>query len=151
MWHFHGKPVSSINDFPTPEKLLGFVYKITNLQTGQIYIGKKNFFSKRKKNLTKAEMPTDKRKKTYKHVVKESDWQTYYGSNKELVADVQALGETYFRREILQLACTSKHLNYLEVKFQFAHGVLENASYNGNILGKFYQKDVKSCYDSTGQ
>lgn len=146
MWLFNGKPVHSIEDFPDHENLLGFIYKISNLRTGKIYIGKKNLLTKRKKNLTKAERSTDKRKKTWKHVIKESDWKTYYGSNQELNDDVTTYGESFFCREILALACTSKNLSYLEVKHQFAHAVLENESYNSNIMGKFFTKDIKSCY-----
>jgi hypothetical protein len=144
MWLYQGKQISSYDDLPKVDGLVGFVYRITNLRSGQIYIGKKNFFSKRKKNLTKKELATitDKRLKKYKHVVKESDWMKYWGSNDDLQLDVVTHGETFFRREIIGLATSTKALSYLEVKYQFIYPVLEDESYNGNILGKFYKKDM---------
>ena len=143
---YNGRTIHSITDLPDHEKLIGFVYRVQNLITGQIYIGKKNFFTKRKKNLTKKELSTDKRRKTYKHVVKEGDWMTYWGSNDELNQDVLRQGEPFFRREMIALATSSKALSYLEVKYQFQYGVLENESYNGNLLGKFYKKDMEGIY-----
>ena len=143
MWLYYGKPVQSIEDLPDYIQLFGFCYKITNLKTSAIYIGKKNFFSSRKKKLSKKELSTDKRKKTYKIVTAESDWRTYWGSNKQLQEDVQQLGEHSFSREILELAKTKKFLTYLELKYQFIFNVLGQTSYNGNILGRFYSRDLE--------
>ena len=124
----------------------GFVYKITNIQTNKFYIGKKNFFSKQNKPLTKAELAeqTDKRKSKKKLVVKESNWKTYWGSNKELLEDVKKLGEDQFDRQILTLCKTKKALTYWEVHYQCKHEciVSPSFSYNDNILGKFFPKDV---------
>jgi len=36
-----------------PENCVGFVYKITNIQTGKFYIGKKSLYSNVRKRLTK--------------------------------------------------------------------------------------------------
>jgi hypothetical protein len=143
MWLYNGNPVTSLDQLPDFEDLEGFCYKITNLKTGAIYIGKKNFQSKRKKSLPKKEISTDKRKKTYKIVVKESDWQSYYGSSKQLQEDIARIGKPFFKREILELAKTKKYLSYLELKHQFINNVLGTNSYNGNILGRFYPKDLE--------
>ena len=34
-------------------------------------------------------------------------------------------------------------MTYLELKYQIIYNVLENNSYNNNILGKFYRKDIE--------
>lgn len=121
----------------------GFIYKIT-LSNGKSYLGKKNFFTERKVKLGKKELAliTDKRLKKYKIVKKESDWQTYIGSNKELKEDV-AKGVSVVSRDILFIARDTKQLTYLETRELFKEGVLEREGfYNDNILGKFFRKDV---------
>jgi hypothetical protein len=144
-WNYQGNPVNQLTDLPNSDNLIGFVYKITNLKTGAIYIGKKSVQSHRKKTLTKAELAliTDKRLKKYKIVTKESDWKKYWGSNKQLQEDIKSYGDTFFNREILELAYSKKYLTYLELKYQFTLDVLGRNSYNGNILGRFYPKDLQ--------
>ena len=61
---------------------------------------------------------------------------------KELIADIKLLGVEKFRREIIYLAKGKKQLTYLELKAQFEHDVLEINSYNDNIAGKFFRKDL---------
>ena len=79
MWLYKGKNYSEIHD----SKLVGFVYLMTYLPTGQKYIGKKNFYSTRKVVKTKKELAliTDKRLSKKKIVTKESNWKTYKSSN----------------------------------------------------------------------
>jgi hypothetical protein len=138
-WRFWGT-LDSIQDYE------GFIYKITNNQTNKFYIGKKNFFSKQNKPLTKTELAeqTDKRKSKKKLVIKESNWRTYWGSNKELLKDVKELGEDQFDRQILTLCKTKKSLTYWEMHHQCKHECIVSPqfSYNDNILGKFFPKDV---------
>lgn len=116
-----------------PQDCVGFVYIITNLTNNRRYIGKKLAkFAK-----TTYKMHTQKngkrvRKKIRSHI--DSDWQQYWGSSKELSADIARLSTLSFRREIIHL-CNSKAIcSYLEAKEQFAHKVLEsNDWYNGQI------------------
>jgi hypothetical protein len=75
----------------------GFVYMITNLETGRKYIGKKLFY------FSKTRQVKGKKKK-FKVV---SDWPTYYGSSEELQKDVVLYGKEKFKREIIHL-CKSK-------------------------------------------
>lgn len=139
-WRFWGK-LDNIQEYE------GFVYKITNSISGKFYIGKKNFFSKQNKPLTKTELAeqTDKRKSKKKLVVKESNWQTYWGSNKELLEDVKKLGEDKFDKQILILCKTKKSLTYYELHYQCKYECLVSPifSYNDNILGKFFPKDLQ--------
>ena len=46
-WSYQGKSITEISDIL---RTIGFIYKITNHQTGEYYIGKKSLYVK--KNLT---------------------------------------------------------------------------------------------------
>ena len=86
------------------------------------------------------------RKPKYKVVTKESDWQTYYGSNKAVQGLIKEGKENEFSRQILKLCSSKKLLTYYEAKFLFMNEVLEypDKYFNDNILGKFYTKDLVS-------
>ena len=130
-----------------PEDWVGFVYKITNKINGKFYIGKKVFWNNRKTKLTKkeiAEQTGPGRKPTHKVVTKESDWLTYWGSNKDLLADIQELGMDNFERKILTLCKSKKELTYWEMHYQCKEEVLLVNAYNDNILGKFFTQDLVS-------
>jgi hypothetical protein len=130
-----------------PEDWVGFVYKITNKTNGKFYIGKKVFWNNRKTKLTKkeiAEQTGPGRKPTHKVVTKESDWLTYWGSNKDLLADIQELGMDNFERKILTLCKSKKELTYWEMHYQCKEEVLLVDAYNDNILGKFFTQDLVS-------
>jgi len=64
----------------------------------------------------------------------------------ELNNDIKRLGLDKFKFEILEYACNKKYMTYCEVKYQFKHTVLENDSYNGNILGKLFNSDTENCH-----
>lgn len=128
-----------------PEDWFGFVYVIKNKVTGRIYVGKKVFWNNTKKKLTKTELAEQTgpgRKPTHKRVTKESNWLTYWGSNKELLADVKELGMSSFERRILKLCKSKKELTYYELHYQCKEEVLLTNAYNDNILGKFYRRDL---------
>ena len=131
-WTYEGAAFTSadINDF------FGFVYRITNLQTGKQYIGRKYFYSKRKPRGGK------------RRVTSESDWKQYYGSSDELKADRKIFGSDIFKREILSLHETLGKVNFEETRQLFLNNVLTEsltdgtpAYYNSNILGRYYRKD----------
>ena len=112
----------------------GFVYQIINLTNGKKYIGKKFFYSSRTKQV--------KGKK--KKVKVSSNWQTYYGSNTELVNDVILHGEDNFFREILHLCKSKGECGYLEAKEQFVRGVIEgNDYYNTWIMVRVRKSHIK--------
>tara|TARA_R100000008_G_scaffold83837_1_gene69820 strand:+ start:1267 stop:1713 length:447 start_codon:yes stop_codon:yes gene_type:complete len=131
-WTYQGSTFTSndIDDF------FGFVYRITNLQSGKQYIGRKYFIQKRKPR-------GGGRKRT-----SESDWKSYYGSSKELTADRKLLGSSCFRREIISLHKTLGQVNFEETRQLFINNVLTEARedgtpayYNSNILGRYMRKD----------
>jgi hypothetical protein len=103
------------------------------------YIGKKNFFSNKKKPMGKKALAltTDKRLKKYTREIK-PDFMNYYSSNKTL-KDAHKAG-VMIKREILRICYSQTELTYQEAKALFVEEVLENDMYlNQNILGKFYK------------
>ena len=131
-WSYQGTTFTSddIDDF------FGFVYRITNLQNGRKYIGRKYFTQRRK-------LRGSRRKRT-----SESDWKAYYGSSKELTADRKLLGSSCFKREIISLHRTKGQVNFEETKQLFLNNVLTETVdgktplyYNSNILGRYMRKD----------
>lgn len=137
------KEFKSISDFP--EKCIGFVYKITNIKTGQFYIGKKSLYSNVKKPLTKkelAELTGPGRKPSKKVVTSESNWANYWGSNKVLLGEIKEQGVGIYRREILKFCYSKKQLTCWEVHFIVKEdALLSDKSYNDNILGKIFKGD----------
>jgi hypothetical protein len=134
----------SVDKFP--ENCVGFVYKITNIQSGKFYIGKKSLYSNVRKKLTKkelAEMTGPGRKPTKKLVTSESNWLDYWGSNKGILQEIKEEGTDNFRKEILKFCFNKKQLTYWEVHFQCINEVLlTDKSYNDNVLAKFFRKDL---------
>ena len=136
--------IEKLEDFGS-DTVNGFVYKITNVHTGKIYIGKKTLKFIRKKKITQKVKKATGTRKTYERTITESDWKDYYGSSKELQADVVKYGKQSFTREILELCCSKKYLSYAEIAWQMKYDVLKRESYNGNILGRYYLKDMENC------
>lgn len=142
MWIYQDKAIQDLQDIPDYSKAVGFTYKITCILTGKFYIGKKSLISTRRTKIGKREKAATKTRKTFKQVVKESDWLDYWGSSEELLNDIEAHGKENFIREILEICYSKKYLGYCELKHQILHDVLSNKSYNGNILGRFYKQDM---------
>ena len=131
-WTYQGTTFTSndINGF------FGYVYRITNLQSGKQYIGRKYFTQRRKPRGGK------------RRVTSESDWKKYYGSSDELKADRKLLGNDLFKREIISLHSTLGKVNYEETRQLFLNNVLTESTddgtpafYNSNILGRYMRKD----------
>jgi serine/threonine protein kinase len=136
-WLYEGSELESI-----PEGVFGFVYLITNTQTGRMYIGKKQFNSYRSKKI--------KGKTRKKRYVLESDWKEYWGSCEELKEDIQKIGEENFKREIIKLCKTKGELTYSEVETQIKVDCLTAVDergnrlyYNSNIMSRWFAKNQK--------
>ena len=112
-----------------PEDCVGFVYLITNKQSGRQYIGKKLAkFSRTTYRMVKLKNGKKKRKKIRGKI--ESDWQTYYGSNTEL----------------------NTECSYIEAREQFRHQVLESdLYYNGQISVRVHGSHIKNKLDTKSQ
>ena len=145
---YKGEEMSSVEDFPP--STFGFTYRVTHIPSGKMYIGKKVLQFTRKAKLTKKDLALYEgekgRKPSFKKIVKESDWKTYYGSHKEILALIKEGKQEDFKREILTLAPNKKLLTYEETKALFLYSALENPKeyFNDNILGKFFRKDFES-------
>lgn len=131
----------------SPNDYFGFVYIIENKLTHKKYIGKKYFWYTKKKKKTKKEIAETKgkgRPSLFTEIVIETDWKTYYGSNKTLKEDIKKHGEENFVRTIIKLCKNKKELTYWETKFQFVYSVLEKSDewYNDNIAGRYFRKDI---------
>jgi hypothetical protein len=146
-WVYNSKPITNLNDFP--KDTFGFIYIVKNTDTNKSYIGKKVLYHNKKVKLGKkevAELTGVGRKPTTKIVTKESDWETYYGSNKEVMQLIKDGKQDLFTRTIIKLASNKKLLTYYETQALFTYKVLEQPEsfYNDNILGKFFTKDFIS-------
>jgi len=136
-WLYRNVPVTS-------EDLIGsygFVYIITNMLTGKMYIGKKFLFSKR--TLKPLKGKTRKRP-----LVLESDWKDYWSSSPALLTEIESSGKENFKREIISLHPNKQETNYHELRLQIMLDVLGDDRFaNENILSKFYKtnkSDIKS-------
>jgi len=135
-WYYNGKLLTSED---IPEWGIGFVYCITHTPTSRIYIGKKLLQSKRRTKISKREKTATKTRKTFKTTVKQSNWETYFGSNKEISAMIAEGKEKEFKREILEFCHSKQHLSYTEMVYQVKYDVLSTDAFNGNILGRYFK------------
>ena len=146
MWLYNGKEINNLEDFGENPPF-GFIYVVTDTPTGKKYIGKKQLYHTSKTKLGKKELlaapKTQGRPQKFKQVVKESDWQKYYGSNETIKQLIKEGKQEEFTREIVQLVHNKKMLGYLEVKWQFKYEVLEYPDrwFNNNINSKWYSSD----------
>ena len=132
MWTYNDKLYDT-----TPEDYQGFVYIITEFDTGKKYIGKKNFW--RPKTLPK----NSKRARRVRTKV-ESDWREYYGSNQKLQLLVEQRGESNYKRTILRLCKTKGEMSYYEAKLQFEFDVLLREDYYNEFIGcKIHSRHIK--------
>ena len=132
MWYYENKEYNE-----TPEEFQGFVYEITEIDTGKKYIGKKNFW--RPKILPK----NSKRNRRVRTRV-ESDWRVYYGSSKEVQLLVESKGIDNYKREILRLCRTKGEMSYYEAKEQFDKDVLLSDDYYNEFIGcKIHSKHIR--------
>lgn len=147
-WTYKKKKITCLEDIDNYEDIVGFVYKITRKKSehgpAKIYIGKKILHHSRKVRITKKEKLVSSTRKVFKKVIKESDWKTYWGSSDLLKADMKIIPEQYFIREIVEFCHSKKYLAYCEVEHQIKEDVLRKDTYNGNILGKYFRKDLKN-------
>ena len=97
-----------------PHDSFGFCYLIKNTINGKGYIGKKQYYSYKKKK---------------KH--KESSWQSYTSSSKSVNEDIEKYGIDNFYFEILFETQTRAWLTYMEVKLQYDYDVLVERDENG--------------------
>ena len=133
MWIYNGEEFTS----DMIESYHGFVYEVTDTHNKMKYIGKKKFWSK-------VTRPPLKGRKNKRRSIKESDWQTYYGSNEEVKTLVEEFGPSRFKRTILKLCVSPGQMTYFEMKEQIDREVLFKPEeyYNAFIGGKIHRNHV---------
>ncbi len=132
MWVYNDKEFNE-----TPDEFQGFVYMVTEKDTGKKYIGKK-FFWKPKI------LPITKTRKRRVRTRAESDWREYYGSNKEVQSLVESKGKDNYKREILRLCRTKGECSYYEAKLQFQYDVLLSDEFYNEFIGcKIHAKHIR--------
>ena len=138
-WYYNGNEVLEL-----PEDAVGFVYLITNTANGKMYVGKKLAkFAKTTYRVLKLKNGTKKRKKIKTKI--DSDWQQYYGSSPNLTEDVNILGNSNFKREILYYCKSKAECSYIEAREQFSRRVLESDDYyNGHIQVRVHGSHIKN-------
>lgn len=112
----------------------GFIYLLTHMPTGKMYVGKKSFKSKRKAS------KTAKRRTTM-----ESDWQWYWSSSDIVKTMIKEGSKSDWKREIIILCSLDRDVGYCEVREQWKRDVLETKLDDGtrlylndNIQGRFF-------------
>jgi hypothetical protein len=106
----------------------GFIYVIINKINGKKYIGKKNFYTRKKK---------------------ETDWKTYVGSQFYLQKDISEIGKENFDFEIIELQRSRDDLNRRENEIQVINNVLKARFSNGERA--FYNRSINNeKFDSSG-
>jgi hypothetical protein len=137
-WLYQGVLVEQL-----PEECVGFVYIITNTDSGKKYIGKKLAkFSRTTYKTVKLKNGKKKKKKIRGKI--ESDWQEYWGSSPNLTADINTLGKEKFTREILHYCKSKSETSYIEAREQFERKVLESQDYyNGHIQVRVHGSHIK--------
>ena len=135
VWLLEGKPWNPGYE-DIPEEYIGFVYCITDNETGDMYVGQKRFHKPKTLPITKT------RKRRVKTRV-ESDWRDYYGSNAVIKQSIIEGHSNRYTREILRFGYTKGDLSYLETLEQFNRGVLFSTKYlNGIINCRIHQKHL---------
>ena len=130
-----------INEHLITENDYAFIYIIKNLSNGRSYIGSKVLFFKRKVKLSKKKKKLLGTRKQTEIKIKESDWRTYTGSNKQLNEDIK--NGDIIEKKILKVVQTKKQKSYWEAYYQFCEDVLgSDAWYNENLMGRYYGRDI---------
>lgn len=125
-WILNGKEVTSVNDLP--DNILGFVYKITNLDNNRYYFGRKSVFSVILRGKNKGQR-------------KEMTWRNYQGSSKELLTDIK--NGAKIKKEIIEFAYSKAELTLKESATIICSGSLEDKmSYNHWVMCRVYKKNL---------
>lgn len=132
-WMLKGRLLES-----PPEDAIGFCYMITHKETGQFYIGKKQFWTARSKpRVLKNGLVSLTQRVWTNH---ESNWAKYRSSSEDVKALIKRDGVEAFSFEVLSIHGDKMSLTTGEVAWQFKKDVLINKlALNKNIAGRYYK------------
>jgi hypothetical protein len=137
-WLYEGKEFAPNLDEILEKGWVGFVYLLTNLETGKKYIGKKLLTT----TIKRAPLKGQKRKRK---TIKESDWQTYCSSSEKVKELVEEKGLDLFKREILCICKSKGDLSYMELYHQIiSNSLLDDDYYNGIVQARINAKHLKN-------
>lgn len=125
MWYYKEKKFEPGEEEIKP--FAGFVYLITEKETGMKYVGKKNLW----RTIKRPPLKGKKRKRTE---IVQSNWQEYFGSSEAVNRLVEEHGSNAFHREILRFCKTKGEMAYFETKEQFDRNVLLRDDYYNGII-----------------
>ena len=126
-WYYQGEPVIQ-KDIPV--WAIGFVYRISRIDTGKAYIGQKRL----RRKLTRKPLKGKKRKR---RSFVQSDWLQYFGSSNDLLIDLKKLGPGKFKREILYWCRSLSEMNWIELKQQVVEeAILRPDQYYNSFIGR---------------
>ena len=108
----------------------GFVYCIHNNKLDKCYLGSKQYRFYTEDGF------------------KPSQWQSYYGSSKDLLADIDNMGVDCFDRYVLTEHNTKNSLLYAECNLQHRLNVLYAKKEDGSYL--YYNKYIDRCFRGDG-
>jgi len=137
-WIYKGKIINCHEDLlPECTDIVYCIYYVS----GKKYIGKKTTRSMRRLKPTKKQLAI---RKNFKRVeLKNIPFVDYEGSSKETE------GETVDHKEILYQCSSRKTSTYIETAILFNENAIFEGEYlNLNILGKFFDSDLKGLLDS---
>lgn len=109
------------------ENNLGMVYQITDIKTGEYYIGQKKFWVNKK-------YPPLKGYKRNRRKWVESDWRTYNSSSNVLQDRIRRHGTRRFRFDVLWVCKNKAEMNYLELREQVTRDVLLDSKCLNGII-----------------
>lgn len=104
----------------TPEEYVGFVYRVTNLETGEQYVGMTHYWKK-------YTLPPLKGQKNRRHFLKEMDWR-HYNTSGDFKEDIINNPNKY-KKEIIHNCKTLSELKGYE-----AYIILKDYLFEGNKL-----------------
>lgn len=134
--HWEGQTADPYNYF-------GFIYSITHIPSGRIYIGKKQYYNS-KREYGCSRRCTDRQSKDFKlKCWVGSNWRIYKGSSPSLKKFMEEVNdESQFKYEII-CQCRSKSiLHYTECMELYRHDVMQAKFEDGTF--KYFNNSVPS-------
>jgi hypothetical protein len=134
-WYYNGEVYDPAYE-DIPEDVLGFVYIITDTESGEKYIGQKRMRKPKTLPITKS------RKRRVRTVV-ESDWRSYHSSSAVIKENVAAGHTARYHREIIRFGGSKGDLHLLELIEQIERNVLFDPTYlNGLVNVRIHKKHI---------
>lgn len=114
--------------------IFGFVYIIKNNHPDVIQSKGKRYYIGCKQCLKRVKKKPLKGKTRNRIQYKDNDVDAYWGSSKELLADIEKYGIENFSRKVIELCDSKFHMKFSELNWQLlTNALLDNTYYNGII------------------